>query len=127
LTVVANLVTLPASAFKSNGENIPCILPGSGTYGLHNYDMTTKQNDCYHMHPYFGQENFRNVPFGLPFPYDYGTQSYFGQENFRNVPFGLPFPFRNVPFGLPFSYYYGTNPYFGQHKFRNDPFELPFP
>jgi hypothetical protein len=123
LLIANNLITQSASALKSNGENTY----GFWTYKLHNYDMTTKQNDCYHTHQYFGQQNFRNVPFGLPFSYDYCTHQYFGQQNFRNVPFGLPFPFRNVPFGLPFPYDYGTNPYFGQNKFRNDPFELPFP
>lgn len=98
LIVATNLITQSASAFKSNGENIACVHPDSATYKLHNYDITTKQNDCYR------------------------TQ-YLGQQNFRNIPFS----FRNVPFGSPFPYDYCTHPYFGQHKFRNDPFELPFP
>jgi hypothetical protein len=98
-----NYVPQPFSAMEPNWENIACIHPSSGTYKSNNNDMTTKRND------------------------DYGAQSYFGQQRFRNVPFGSPFPFRNVPFGLPFSNDYGTQPYFAQHKFRNDPFELPFP
>jgi hypothetical protein len=47
LIVATNLITQSASAFKSNGENIECVHPDSGTYKLHNYDITTKQNDCY--------------------------------------------------------------------------------
>jgi hypothetical protein len=70
------------------------------------------------------EQNWENIPCAHPSP---DTQSYFGQQIFRNVPYGSPFPFRNVPFGLPFSYDYGTQPYFAQHKFRNEPFELPFP
>jgi hypothetical protein len=108
----ASIITQPASG--SNGGKIPCIHPSSGTYKSHNNDMSTKQNDDYGAQSYFGQQIFRNVPYGSPFP-------------FRNVPYGSPFPFRNVPFGLPFSNDYGTQPYFAQHKFRNDPFELPFP
>jgi hypothetical protein len=108
----ASFITQPASG--SNGGKIPCIHPGSGTYKSHNNGMTTKQNGDYGTQSYFGQQIFRNVPYGSPFP-------------FRNVPYGSPFPFRNVPFGLPFSNDYGIQPYFAQHKFRNDPFELPFP
>ncbi|HXX98109.1 MAG TPA: hypothetical protein VEL11_13440 [Candidatus Bathyarchaeia archaeon] len=71
---------------------------------------------------------FRNAPFGLqfgaPFPYDYCTHHYFGQQNFRNIPFGLPF---GLQFGAPFPYDYCTHHYFDLHKFRNYPFELPFP
>jgi hypothetical protein len=71
---------------------------------------------------------FRNVsfelPFGTPFPYDYCMQHFFGQQNFRNVPFGPPF---ELPSGTPFPYDYCMQHFFGQHKFRNDPFELPFP
>ncbi|MGA9153576.1 MAG: hypothetical protein WBZ36_23600 [Candidatus Nitrosopolaris sp.] len=109
-----NYVPQPFSALEPNWENIACIHPSSGTYKSHNNDMSTKQNDDYGAQSYFGQQIFRNVPYGSPFP-------------FRNVPYGSPFPFRNVPFGLPFSNDYGTQPYFAQHKFRNDPFELPFP
>ena len=108
----ASFITQPASG--SNGGKIPCTHPSSGTYKSHNNDMTTKRNDDYGAQSYFGQQAFRNVPYGSPFP-------------FRNVPYGSPFPFGNVPFGLPFSNDYGTQPYFTQHKFRNDPFELPFP
>jgi hypothetical protein len=151
----ASFITQPASG--SNGENIPCIHPSSGTYKSHNNDMTTKQNDDDNDYgtSYFDQQNFVPQPFSALEPnwenipcihpssgtyksHDYGAQSYFGQQIFRNVPYGSPFPFRNVPygspfpfrsvpFGLPFSNDYGTQPYFAQHKFRNDPFELPFP
>ncbi|MFY9796081.1 MAG: hypothetical protein WAJ93_10355 [Candidatus Nitrosopolaris sp.] len=105
LIMGASFITQLASASKSNGGKIACVHPSPGTNRSHNNDMTTKQNDD---------------------DYDYGTQSYFGQQIFRNVPYGSPFPFRNVPFGLPFSNDYGTQPYFAQHKFR-EPFELPFP
>ncbi|HXX95963.1 MAG TPA: hypothetical protein VEL11_02445 [Candidatus Bathyarchaeia archaeon] len=71
---------------------------------------------------------FRNVPFGQPFggpfPYDYCMQHFFGQQNFRNVPFGPPF---ELPFGAPSPYDYCMQHFFAQHKFRNEPFELPFP
>ena len=109
-----NYVPQPFSTWVPNWVNVPCIHPSSGTYKSYNNGMTTKQNDDYGTQSYFGQQVFRNVPYGSPFP-------------FRNVPYGSPFPFGNVPFGLPFSNDYGTQPYFTQHKFRNDPFELPFP
>jgi hypothetical protein len=105
--ITAKLIIQSAPAFKSNGENVTCVHPTSRICKLHNNDMTTKQNDCYRMQSYFAQQNFRNVPFGSPFP-------------FTNVPFGLPF-------GSPSPNDYCTHPYFGQHKFSNDPFELPFP
>ena len=107
-----NYVPQPFSVLEPNWENIACIHT-SGTYKSHNNDMATKQNHDYASQSYFGQQIFRNVPYGSPFP--------------LNVPYGSPFPFRNVPFGLPFSNDYGTQPYFPQHKFRNYPFELPFP
>jgi hypothetical protein len=112
-----NYVPQPVSSLKSNGENIACVHPSSGTSKSHNKDMTPRQNDDYGTQSYFGQQIFRNIPYGSPFP-------------FRYVPYGSPFPFRNVPFGLPFGLPfpndYSTHPFFAQHKFRV-PFELPFP
>jgi hypothetical protein len=135
----ASFITQPASG--SNGKNIPCIHPSSGTYESHNNDMTTKQNDDDNEYgtSYFGQQNLPQ-PFSVLEPNweniacihpssgtykshnndmttkqndDYGAQLYFSQQIFRNVPYGSPFPFRNVPYGSPFP-------------FRNVPFGLPF-
>jgi hypothetical protein len=49
--IVTSFVTQPTSALEPNGEKITCI-----------------ENDYYHhcTQSYFGQQDFRNMPFGSP-------------------------------------------------------------
>ena len=113
LIMGVSFITQPASAMKSNGENIACVHPRTGISKSHNNDMTTRQNDDYYYgtQSYFDQQNYVLQPAsamksngeniacvhprtGISRSHnndmttrqndDYGTQSYFGQQIFRN-------------------------------------------